>query len=659
MSSIARSPSVLYDVDYVWDGHAARDHPGRVRLTELVESNAEDYEAVATSSTRDGRILESRHDMISRILRGVTLPGENIKKYNYQTREWEICDNETIEKRMKDRIRSRFKAIQRKKKMFTPEMPTAPGVSLTEKDLSSLHIGKVSSHSTSRESLSLANHQSGLAQHFEEETKRQEPDILEIGTAADVESTMIPSLSSYSTTTSYQLVQRILSEREGSVTFRSSSNEASSLPSFMILDSLSSKSWLDQQSKHSKIVFSEDELITFIDIHMVQSVSSGEPSTLSWSHDQSTSSSTSFSILLRIRGGQGMSVGTRPESRWSDLLRKNLRLPRKSAQDAVAPGAVGGSLPSTLEINAIDDAESIISETSIANALRDFHKILQALNEDRAEKSHLRHCQRVMTALHITDTVVEVWSRLRSELGPRAFTQMGEECSFLLNLRQCDIDNDRAKALAAAFRIPSFAAKISDLDLNGNHIGDAGTMELARALCHNTTLTRLSLAHNQIGHVGAAEIAKMLKQNSTLQELRLYGNNIGNSVVEKIARVLSVNSSLTLLNLARNQIDDTGAAGLAKALQRNSTLQKLHLCGNRIGSNGASALAQSLLYNSALKDIDFEGNQIGIAGAWELAKALDTNCTLKFMSLCHNFFDHDFLYDDLQTDRQRELLWSL
>ena len=71
------------------------------------------------------------------------------------------------------------------------------------------------------------------------------------------------------------------------------------------------------------------------------------------------------------------------------------------------------------------------------------------------------------------------------------------------------------------------------LDLEDCHISSEGAVELATALCKNTTLQYLNLSHNPIGeHVEeATAVAKMLVENKTLTRLDLRDCHISSEGV--------------------------------------------------------------------------------------------------------------------------------
>ncbi|MDY7573103.1 hypothetical protein [Actimicrobium sp. CCI2.3] len=186
-----------------------------------------------------------------------------------------------------------------------------------------------------------------------------------------------------------------------------------------------------------------------------------------------------------------------------------------------------------------------------------------------------------------------------------------------------------------------------DLNVSGNHIGDAGAQSLAanetitnlkvnfngigaagaQALAANNTITKLELDNNRIGAAGAQALAT----NRTLTQLSVHSNFIGDAGVQALA----TNTTITHLNVSFNNVGDTAAQALAanttitelqvffnrigdagaQALAANTTITELHLGNNHIGDAGAQALAA----NTTITQLDLDNNLIGDAGAQALA----------------------------------------
>ena len=146
---------------------------------------------------------------------------------------------------------------------------------------------------------------------------------------------------------------------------------------------------------------------------------------------------------------------------------------------------------------------------------------------------------------------------------------------------------------------------LTKLDLQDCHINSEGAVELAAALCKNTTLEQLNLSDNPIGeHVeGVTAVAKMLVENKTLTELNLRDCYISNEGAVELAAALWKNSTLKRLHLGRNPIGMEGASSMSDMLQHNTSLEDLHLCDDSVEEEGVHQLINSLKHNQTLRKL--------------------------------------------------------
>ena len=185
-----------------------------------------------------------------------------------------------------------------------------------------------------------------------------------------------------------------------------------------------------------------------------------------------------------------------------------------------------------------------------------------------------------------------------------------------------------------------FNTTLTALFLSLNRIGEAGAAALADGLKSNKTLTELDLSYNDIGDVGAAALANGLKFNRTLLVLYLSGNGISNGA-KGLAEKLKSNTILSTLNLSHNAICDAGAAGLAGLLKSTTTLSALNLSRNGIGDASAAGLADALKSNATPTVLNFSENSIGAAGIADVADGLKSNTTLSELNLSCNRIGDD------------------
>ncbi|CAH3150376.1 unnamed protein product, partial [Pocillopora meandrina] len=230
--------------------------------------------------------------------------------------------------------------------------------------------------------------------------------------------------------------------------------------------------------------------------------------------------------------------------------------------------------------------------------------VLEAINECKREKSdfHSHLSQSFGTGLNLTN----------------------------LNLSGNGISDAGATCIAEAMKVNK---TLTNLNLSGN---DAGAICIAEALKVDKTLTNLYLSGNGISAAGATCIAEAMKVNKTLTNLNLSGNGISDAGATCIAEAMKVNKTLTNLNLSGNGISAAGATCIAEAMKVNKTLTNLYLSGNGISDAGATCIAEAMKVNKTLTNLNLRYNGISAAGATCIAEAMKVNKTLTNLNLRYN-----------------------
>lgn len=132
-----------------------------------------------------------------------------------------------------------------------------------------------------------------------------------------------------------------------------------------------------------------------------------------------------------------------------------------------------------------------------------------------------------------------------------------------LNLSQSNsnthIPNDTIKSLAQKL---ASNETITELNLHGSYIYDAGAKHIANALKANKTITKLDVSFCKIGEKGAQELIQSLENNQSLTYLDISGNNPINDVnggqdfKQTFATIIEINKTLEELILPTNFIDE-------------------------------------------------------------------------------------------------------
>ena len=210
------------------------------------------------------------------------------------------------------------------------------------------------------------------------------------------------------------------------------------------------------------------------------------------------------------------------------------------------------------------------------------------------------------------------------------------------SLEQLDIDQNNLSSESVASIITGLSHNnsLTVLAISDSHFSTANTLHLSSLLRDSKcTLTSLWLRDCHISSEGAVELATALCKNTTLRTLTLSGNPIGEHVegVAAVATMLVENKSLTHLWLEDCHISGQGAGELAAALCKNSTLQGLVLDRNPIGVEGASSMSDMLQHNTSLTWLWLSDNSVGEEGVHQLMNSVKYNQTLWELKLSEKY----------------------
>lgn len=175
-------------------------------------------------------------------------------------------------------------------------------------------------------------------------------------------------------------------------------------------------------------------------------------------------------------------------------------------------------------------------------------------------------------------------------------------------------------ARTAAKSIRGQCTALTHLDLQANHIGDAGLQAWAAVLAENTKLHHLVLSENGVSAVGLRSVAAEMRGPRLLRHLDVSRNNLGDEGTVSVASLLSSSTAhLTSLNLSSTKLADTTAA-LGDALGKCTALRHLDLGQNTLRGWGMQRLAAGLRFCQCLEFLELGPNALGPAGGTQLAE---------------------------------------
>ena len=214
------------------------------------------------------------------------------------------------------------------------------------------------------------------------------------------------------------------------------------------------------------------------------------------------------------------------------------------------------------------------------------------------------------------------------------------QSTHLLDLLHIDQNNLSSESVASIITGLSHNNSLRTLDISDSHFSMANRLHLSSLLREHSkcTLTDLRLRDCHSSE-GAVELATALCKNTTLRELNLSGNPIGEHAngVTAVATMLVENKSLTSLWLEDCHISGQGAGELAAALYKNLTLQHLTLNRNPIGVKGASSMSDMLQHNTSLTQLWLCDDSVGEEGVHQLMNSVKYNQTLRELQLSEKY----------------------
>ena len=181
-----------------------------------------------------------------------------------------------------------------------------------------------------------------------------------------------------------------------------------------------------------------------------------------------------------------------------------------------------------------------------------------------------------------------------------------KHCNFLIRLELDEMNIGRDRALLLAKELSE--ARVSELDLRSNPMGDQGIEAISSLIKGNSQILKLSLDDTSITASGARLLAHALAE-SQLTHLDLSSNSIGNDGARALSKAL-VYTRITNLKIYGCDIDKEGAMDIIHALPKSRLMSldlSCHELGNAICKDLGAAINNSGLLKLRIEDIDING----------------------------------------------------
>ena len=138
-----------------------------------------------------------------------------------------------------------------------------------------------------------------------------------------------------------------------------------------------------------------------------------------------------------------------------------------------------------------------------------------------------------------------------------------------------------------------------------NNLSSESVASIITGLSHNSSLTTLIISHSHFSTANVDSLASVLKDHSkcTLTWLYLEDCHISSEGAMELAAALCKNSTLKHLYLNHNPIGVEGASSMSDMLQHNTSLEELYLRDDSVGEEGVHQLINSLEHNQTLRQL--------------------------------------------------------
>ena len=146
---------------------------------------------------------------------------------------------------------------------------------------------------------------------------------------------------------------------------------------------------------------------------------------------------------------------------------------------------------------------------------------------------------------------------------------------------------------------------LQHLHIDQNNLSSESVASIITGLSHNSSLITVDISNSHFSMANVDSLASVLKDHSkyALTWLELHNCRISSKGAVELAAALCKNSTLKHLNLDHNPIGVKGASSMSDMLQHNTSVEVLHLWDDSVGEEGVHQLTNSLKHNQTLSKL--------------------------------------------------------
>ncbi|XP_074103809.1 uncharacterized protein LOC141530540 [Cotesia typhae] len=185
-------------------------------------------------------------------------------------------------------------------------------------------------------------------------------------------------------------------------------------------------------------------------------------------------------------------------------------------------------------------------------------------------------------------------------------------------------------------QIPQFL-KTYEINLNSYGLNPRTMKIICEALNSNTTVKILNFQDNWLTADACYHLNDLLINNNIITEINLSGCRIGEAGAKELETGISSAESLQYLNVSRCDLGDEGLQYLGKGIYCSPSMKIVNFSNNNLSENCASILQKMLMQSDNLYELNLSWNNLNSSKFWEtFIIGLTANETLKHLIIRWN-----------------------